>query len=313
MLASAGAGVIRIPAALGSALSVPAGAMQGRTIRVDPSGDVKLPSQAARLARDGDTIEIDPGIYRADVAVWPQSLLRIRARIPGTVRLLADGAAAEAKAIWVLRNGSFDIEGIAFEGARVAGANGAGIRFENGSLRLAACRFANNEVGMLTGNEPGARLTVENCEFEGRRQGNRFGHNLYVGRIASFRVTDSWFHTGFRGHLLKTRAASSTVIHCRLIDGPHGQASYELEFPEGGDVLVRGTRIVQESGTQNQVMVSYGTEGYLHPINRLQMLDNTLENRAVAGVFLRIAPGPVKVHLENNRFLGPGELQGVSV
>jgi hypothetical protein len=154
----------------------------------------QLPSQAARLAgwRQSRSIEI----YRTDVAVW--SLLQIRARIPGTVRLLADGAAAEAKAIWVLRNGSFDIEGIAFEGARVAGANGAGIRFENGSLRLAACRFADNEGGMLTGNEPGARLTVENCEFEGRRQGNRFGHNL-VGRIASFRVTDSWFHTGFGG------------------------------------------------------------------------------------------------------------------
>ena len=87
MLASAGVAASRIPVAVASALSVPAGATQGRIIRVDPHGDIKLPSQAARLARDGDTVEIDPGIYRADVAVWPQSLLQIRARIPGTVRL----------------------------------------------------------------------------------------------------------------------------------------------------------------------------------------------------------------------------------
>ena len=282
-----------------------------RVIRVDPLGDITTPSQAARRASDGDTVEIEPGIYRADVAVWPQAALRIKARVPGTVRLVADGAAAEQKGIWVLRDGNFHVEGIAFEGARVPHANGAGIRFERGSLRLSQCRFAGNEMGILTGNEPNTTLVIERCEFEGRRQGAQFGHNVYVGRIANVKVSGSSFHTAFRGHLLKSRARVSEVLDCRLIDGPHGQASYELEFPDGGDVLVRGCTIGQEATTQNTAMVSYGVEGYPHAYNRFQMIDTTLENRASSGVFVRIAPGPVETVLRNNRFRGPGELQGV--
>ena len=94
-------------------------ATPSRLLRVGPAFDLKTPSQASRVAQDGDTIEIEPGVYRGDVAVWLQSRLSLRARIPGTVRLLAEGAAAEEKAIWVLRQGSFEISGIAFEGARV--------------------------------------------------------------------------------------------------------------------------------------------------------------------------------------------------
>ena len=203
-----------------------------RVIRVDPLGDITTPSQAARRASDGDTVEIEPGIYRADVAVWPQAAQRIRARVPGTVRLVADGAAAEQKGIWVLHDGNFHVEGVAFEGARVSHANGAGIRFERGSLRLSRCRFADNEMGILTSNDPKGTLVVERCEFQGRRQGAQFGHNVYLGRIASFKVSGSSFHTAFRGHLLKSRARVSQILDCRLIDGPHGQASYELEFPD---------------------------------------------------------------------------------
>ena len=297
-------------AAQGNPTSTPA--TPSRLLRVGPAFDLKTPSQASRVAQDGDTIEIEPGVYRGDVAVWPQSRLSLRARIPGTVRLLAEGASAEEKAIWVLRQGSFEISGIAFEGARVVHANGAGIRFERGALQLSGCRFADNEMGLLTGNDPASRLTVTDCEFAGRRQGPRFGHNLYVGCIGHFSVTDSWFHTAFQGHLLKTRARVSEVIGNRLIDGPDGQASYELEFPDGGDVLAQSNRIVQGAGTRNSVMVSYGVEGYPHPVNRLRLLGNTLQNLAPQGVFVRVSPGAVQVTLLDNRFEGPGGFEGVS-
>ena len=44
--------------------------------------------------------------------------------------------------VYVLRSGSFDVENVAFEGARVPDLNGAGIRFERGRLTLRRCRFS---------------------------------------------------------------------------------------------------------------------------------------------------------------------------
>ena len=92
-------------------------------------------------AKDGDTIDILPGEYHADVAVWLQKRLTIRG-VGETPVLKADGRSAEGKAIWVLRNGEFVIENIAFEGARVDDRNGAGVRFERGSRRYAAAGSA---------------------------------------------------------------------------------------------------------------------------------------------------------------------------
>ncbi len=45
---------------------------------VGPGEKLTRIADAARLAKDGDTIEILPGEYRGDVAVWQQKQLTIR-------------------------------------------------------------------------------------------------------------------------------------------------------------------------------------------------------------------------------------------
>lgn len=59
---------------------------------------------ASKLLKDGGTIEVDAGEYHADVAVWKQKNLTLRA-VGGRVKLIASGAAAEGKGIWVIRGG----------------------------------------------------------------------------------------------------------------------------------------------------------------------------------------------------------------
>ena len=46
-------------------------------IKVGPQRSVKTPTEAARLAKDGDIVEIDPGTYAGAVAIWPQDDLKI--------------------------------------------------------------------------------------------------------------------------------------------------------------------------------------------------------------------------------------------
>ena len=116
------------------------------------------------MAAAGSTIEVDAGDYLGDVAVWERDGVTVRA-VGGRVRLLANGAAAEGKGIWVVRATGMRVQGFDFEGAAVPARNGAGIRLERGSLLVRDCSFVRNEMGILTNNDPATVLEVENSEF----------------------------------------------------------------------------------------------------------------------------------------------------
>jgi len=285
------------------------GAEAGRLLRVGPGQELRTVAAAAAQARDGDTIEIEAGDYAADVAVWTRDRLTVRG-VGGRVRLLAAGASAEDKAIWVVRGGAMTVENIAFSGARVSGRNGAGIRFEKGRLTVRNCLFEDNENGILTSNDPDAELEIEGSEFGHNGAGDGQSHNLYVGNIRRLKVSGSYFHHARVGHLLKSRAAENFVEYNRLTDEPGGRASYELEFPGGGVAYVIGNLIEQGAQTENPYMVSFGSEGYRWPRNELYLIANTLvDERAQGGYFLRVQPGAGRVRAVNNLLFGRSALE----
>ncbi|HRD86058.1 MAG TPA: hypothetical protein PLF63_12905, partial [Rubrivivax sp.] len=55
-----------------------------------------------------------------------------------------------------------------------------------------------------------------------------------VGRIARAVVTGSRFYGGYEGHLIKSRARETRLLYNLIVDGPDGEASYEVELPNGG-------------------------------------------------------------------------------
>lgn len=276
----------------------------GRVISVGPAARIHTIATAAALARNGDTIEIAAGDYPQDVAVWTQDNLTIRG-VGGPVRLLAKGASAEQKAIWVVRGGQILIENIEFSGARVPDKNGAGIRFEEGRLTIRHCRFSDNENGLLSAGDPDSTLDIENSEFGHNGAGDGYSHNLYVGAIKKLRVTGSYFHHANVGHLLKSRARENHILYNRLTDETGGRASYELEFPNGGTAYVIGNIIEQSATTENPTLISFGAEGYKTPKNALFLINNTLvDHRPAGGMFLAVKPGPINVTAYNNLLLG---------
>jgi hypothetical protein len=285
------------------------------TIRVGPGGLASI-AEAARLARDGDVVEIAAGSYRGDVAVWTQRQLTIRG-VGGQPELVADGRSAEDKAIWVIRDGDFRIDNIAFRGARVPHGNGAGIRFEKGRLDLRRCRFENNEMGILTGNDPDSRLSIADSEFAHAPLGaeHPLKHLLYVGHIARVEMRGSYFHDGYVAHLVKSRARESDLRYNLVWDGPKGSASYEMDFPNGGVVTLIGNIVGQSAATSNPVLISFGAEGSAWPEHRLTVVHNTLANEAGPSAhFIRVWTeklGPVPARIINNLLVGPGILEGV--
>jgi len=288
------------------------GIAQAELIRVGPTGPVRTLAEAARVAHDGDIVELPPGELRGEVAVWTQASLTIRGAKDGTT-LIADGQAAEGKGIFVVRGGTMLIEGITFTGARVGDQNGAGIRLEAGALTVKGCRFIDNQNGILTSNNKTVSLVIENSEFSHNGAGDGQSHNLYVGEIARLEVSGSYFRQARVGHLLKSRARVNLITYNRLTDEVNGQASYELEFPAGGRAMVIGNLIQQAATTENPNIVAYGAEGYKYPDNELILAYNTLvDDRSSGGNFLKIAPGSVRVVAVNNLLVGgKGAFEGL--
>lgn len=282
---------------------------EGRIIHVGPKHTVRSISAASRLARDSDTIIVEAGDYYGDVAVWTRNGITVRG-VGGRVRLVAAGVSAEQKGIWVVRGGSMAVENIEFVGARTPDKNGAGIRFEKGRLFVRNCLFQDNENGILTSNDKDAELEIEDSEFSQNGAGDGQSHNLYVGNIRKLRVTGSYFHHARIGHLLKTRAAESSILYNRLTDEIGGQASYELELPSGGVAYVIGNIIQQSRQTENPNIISFGAEGYNWPRNELYLINNTLvDDRPAKGNFLRVKAGADRIKAINNLLVGPSFLE----
>jgi hypothetical protein len=281
-------------------------------IRVGPQHAVKRIADAARQARDGAEVVIEPGDYAGDVATWTQNRLSLRAE-RCCVRLFARGRSAEGKAIWVIKGDDVVVDGIEFRGARVPHRNGAGIRHEGGRLVVRNSRFLANEMGLLTWNEARGEVVVERCEFayngvvHDAGTTRPVGHQIYVGRIGRFELRESHVHHGRSGHLVKSRAREHWIVNNRLTDEAGGRASYELEFPEGGIAVVVGNAIHQSGTTENSTMIAFGAETYRWPRNELYLVNNTLADDRVhvrPTVFVR--PGSDALVVLNNLVVGRG-------
>lgn len=279
-----------------------------RVLRVGPGRLITRIAIAAQMAVDGSVIEIDAGDYVADAAVWERADITIRG-LGNRVRLIAGGADAEGKGLWVFRGRKATVENIEFVNAKAGDGNGAGIRLERGHLIVRRCTFFAGQNGILTSGEPDTRLEVEHSEFGYNGAGDGLTHGIYVGAIDSFRLTGSYLHHGNVGHLLKSRARHNRIEYNRLSDEAGGRSSYEMEFPNGGIAEVVGNIVQQASGTRNSVIVSYGAEGYSWPSNELRFVHNTVVNDLRrGGSFLRVSPGAQAVVLRNNVFVGPGKV-----
>lgn len=278
--------------------------VQGAELTVGPGEKFLSIGAALRAAAPGDAVLVRAGSYPGDVALINKDGLSLRA-VGGRVDIDAAGRSIEGKGIFVVRAHGVLIEGFSFRNATVPDRNGAGIRFDSGSLTVRDCLFFDNQAGLLAGNDPQSMLRVEHSEFARNGVGDGQTHALYAGRIRKLTVIGSYFHHGLGGQLIKSRAEDSEVLYNRLTDERGGRSSYELEFPNGGHARVVGNIIQQSPTTENRTMISFGVEGYAWPTNELTLIHNTLDDqRSFGGQYLFIKAGPVAAFAYGNLLIG---------
>ncbi|CAG1021821.1 hypothetical protein MTYM_01273 [Methylococcales bacterium] len=269
--------------------------------------ELKLPSQAAKLAGDGDIVLIAAGSYAGDVASWRQNRLVLRG-MGGRPHLKAQGNAAEDKAIWVFKGQDIRVEDIEFSGTAVRALNGAGIRFEGTHLTVINCHFHHNQMGILTGANPASDILIDGSEFNDNsvdyRLYGKLGHNIYIGNIRRFTLRHSYVHDADTGHNVKSRAQQNYLLYNRIGDEHHA-SSYLVDFPDGGQAFVIGNQLRQSPQSENSTMLSFaGEHNQNQPLQALYLVNNTFVDDRPTGIFVNNHATATQAILINNLLIG---------
>ena len=233
--------------------------VSGRTLQVGPQLSFTKPSEAIARAGNGDTILIQPGTYY-DCAVVPQSNLTIAGTGPGVV--MTD-TTCQGKAILVTNGRNITIRNLTLQRARVPDGNGAGIRAQGDDLTLDAVRLIDNQDGILAADAPNSTIRIINSDVERNGVCNpSCAHGIYINHIKLLDVEHSRFLEQHVGHDVKSRAARTVLIDDTIEDGPKGTASYLVDIPNGGSVVMQGCTLEKGPNAENHsTAVVIGEEG----------------------------------------------------
>ena len=247
-------------------------------LTVGPNQQFQTIHAAVAASQDGDTIYVQAGTYVNDVATINHKISLIG--VGGMVNMVETKQVANDKGILVVNN-DVTIDHFEFSGAKSSSFNGAGIRYQAGDLTITNSYFHDNQDGILA--TPLVRgtgsVTITDSEFAHNGAGDGQSHNIYIGPIANFTMTDSYSHDAVVGHEVKSRAMNTTLTGNRIDDG-NGNSSYSIDLPNGGNAVVENNIIRQGPNSQNKITVAFSAE-QSHPQwadSNLLFQNNTLIN-----------------------------------
>jgi hypothetical protein len=238
---------------------------------------------AITVAASGDTIDVAAGTY-VDQFLTIRTSITLQAT-GGEVLMRETTSPPNGKAMITESGANVAINGFDISGVAVPDGNGAAIRYEGGSLSLSDDYFHDNQEGLLGAADPNGSIAIDHSEFAHNGDGSGSTHNIYVGAIADFSLTNSYIHDAVVGHEIKSRAASNTITGNRIFDNG-GSASYSIDLPNGGNASISGNVIEQGPNTQNPFIVAYGEEGASNPGTAFAIAGNTIVNDDPSGRFL---------------------------
>jgi hypothetical protein len=279
------------------------------TLSVGPGQPYRTVASAVAAARDGDVVQVQAGTYTNDFPVAAKNISIVG--IGGMARLVANTAIPNGKGILIAR-GNVTVQSIEFAGAQVADRNGAGIRYEGGNLSVRKCYFHDNQNGILANPAPTGNVYIYDAEFARNGYGDGYTHGVYVNRIASLNITNSYFHDTKVGHHIKSRATSTVLNGNRIVDGTNGTASYSVDVPNGGYAVLTGNNIVQSATSQNPAMIHFGGESAPYSNSSLQVMGNVLQNHRSSAVGVLNHTSIVATINRNNLYRLPSVASGPS-
>lgn len=221
------------------------------------------------------TIRVAPGYHR-DCAVQTGGRIAFVAAEPG--RAIFDGVTCEGKAALVLRGAGARVDGLVFQNMRVPDGNGAGIRLEKSDLDVVNSLFRSSEEGILTADDPDARLTIDRSTFSrlGRcDRGLSCAHSVYTGIYGRVVVTRTRFEKGSGGHYLKTRAVQVDIDDNSFDDTQGTGTNYMIDLPSGSVGRISNNLLIQGRDKENySALIAVAAEERKNPSRGLSIAGN---------------------------------------
>ena len=283
-------------------------AAQARTLDVGQGKQYTAPSAAVAAAQEGDKIAVYPGQY-FDCAVITKNNLTIEG-VGSPEQIVMTDKACEGKALLVIRGENVTVRNITLTRVRVPDENGAGIRGESKAILIDKVRFINNQNGILSGTEGGS-MTIRNSVFEKNGFcGGACSHGVYVGRLDLLHIENTRFFDTKQAHHIKSRAARTEVVGCDIQDGPEGTASYEVEAPNGGSVIVRDSTIIKGPNAENHTAaIMIGSEGVTQMTPEIIVENNTFRNDGTYPTIFVDNLTATEAQLSGNKISGNGPVR----
>jgi len=260
-------------------------------------------SAAAAAQRDGDHIRIAPGYYPDCAVLRANDLLVEGAGMDETV--IGDSPCL-GKGLFVTLGARITIRNLTLARAAVPDQNGAGIRAEGPDLTVEGVQFEDNENGILAHPHPTSRILIRGSRFLRNGQCKAYcAHGIYINAVAHLLVENSVFREQNTGHHIKSRALATEVIGNEIDDGAEGTASYQVDLPHGGRVLIAGNRMRKGPRTDNpEVAIMIGAEGTAHPETSILVRDNFFRNDGPKPTVFVENRTPAEAVLRGNRLEG---------
>ncbi len=243
---------------------------------------------AAILAADqmggNADIRVDAGTYTNDGGYLWDGINNVTIEgVGGTVKIVDPSYYAGGKAAIVTGGQNIVLKNLDISGITVPDGNGAGVRYDQGTLTLDNVSLHNNQNGILGAADSNGSITIENSNIYGNGVGGSgYTHNIYIGDIAQFTLTNSYVHDANVGHEVKSRAENNTITNNVIADNS-GTSSYAIDLPNGGNATITGNVIEQGANNSNHIVNSYGEEGNLHAGTSVTFSNNTILNDDTGG------------------------------
>lgn len=263
---------------------------------------------AVNAAISGDTLLIAPETYGGGISITKS--LTLKSTITGTRYTLdATGKPVNEACLGIDTNGVTvvveDAEICNIKNDNYSYSGGIATRANGVNITARRCLIRENCNGFLGANtDTTGTTTFEDCEFRDNGTAATTSHHVYAAG-ATLTLRGCWIRNsrtaadyvalygagnGWReswGHLIKSRARTTTVEACRL-SMEVGSANRCIDIPNGGIATVRGCLMEMNSGNAQQYtggsFITYGVEEIVGqnpiglPAHSMHFEQNTLIN-----------------------------------
>ena len=237
-------------------------------------------SAALNASQNGDTIVVKAGTYVNDFCTVNTNVTVLA--MGGMVNEVATVEPPNGKGI-ILANANLTIRGFSFTGGSDGSPDGnvSAIRYQSGNLNVSYCDIHDMEEGILatplvagTGN-----IAIDHTEIYNCGTGDGYSHDIYIGAVGRFALTNSYIHNASVGHEVKSRAAVTIIRDNVITDGTGGTSSYEIDVPNAGQAIITGNTLEKGPDASNSYVIHYGGETqYAWANNSLLVSGNTIIN-----------------------------------